>query len=181
MKRLAADGTRRGWNSPTANPTGDNRGAEMPGVPGVPAYAGPGVTARALRGSNRITCGASVKLWSIEGVAEDFGVEPDAARSLLETLGLPLLHLPGTDKRYVNLYGLESALFAMTLPEGLSMGEATASGVDQALVRLHQELAGVMYLASTREAVRERVKRIAYKMTGRLTRKPRRPIIEEQT
>jgi hypothetical protein len=163
---------------------------DMPGVPGVPAYAGPGVASRAARGSNRITCGASVKLWSVEGVAEDFGVTSDAALSLLEALGLPLLHLPGSDKKYVNLYGLESALFAMTIP-GKLVGQANGGqggeGQDLGLLRLHQELAGVMYLGATKQMVRERVKRFAQLLgrgmggqsrTNRKRNKPLTPVVE---
>lgn len=123
--------------------------------PPFPAYAEPTVTSKALKGSNRITCGASVKLWSLEGLAEDFGLAVPDIRALVEALGLPLLHLPGSDKRYVNLFALECALFEMTLPDTLKGSK------DNSLVRLHQELAGVMYMAATKEAVRERVKRFA--------------------
>ena len=122
----------------------------------------PAVQVKAVQGSNRIVVGASVRLWSVEAVCEDLTVLPDAARTLLAALGCPLLNLPGTTKQYVNLYGLESALFALSLPT--TMKQTPDGTNDPELLRLHQELAGSMYLAATREAVRERVKKLAKAM-----------------
>jgi len=117
------------------------------------------IRAKVLQGINRIIIGASVRLWSIEGVAEDLGVSADAALSLLDALGLPRLALPGSPKRYVNLYALESCIFAMSLPT--KMSHTIDGSQDPELIRLHQELAGTIYLAGTKEMVRERVKKLA--------------------
>jgi hypothetical protein len=148
-------------------------------VPGcIPKTLAPEVARVSRQNRDRIVVGASLRLWSVEGVAEDLGIEPDAARSLLDVLGLSLLKLPGSDKRYVNLYWVESALFAMSTPESYVR---TADGAqDHALIRLHQELAGAMYLASSKEAVRERVKKLAKEMgKGLLTSPKKLPIIKE--
>lgn len=158
---------------------------DMPDAPGVPAYAGPTVRSWAARGAMRITCGASVKLWSLEGVAEDFGIEVDAARTLVETLGLKMLHLPGADKVYVNLYCLESALFDMTIADGLVTGPN--GDRDHGLIRLHQELAGAMYLAGTKQMIRERVKKMGQRLAGKgmggqseTNRKRNRPLTPDE-
>lgn len=137
----------------------------------------PAVQARVAQNSNRIVVGASVRLWSVEAVCEDLTVLPDAARTLLAALGCPLLNLPGTTKQYVNLYGLESALFALSLPT--TMKQTPDGTNDPELLRLHQELAGCMYLAATKEAVRERVKKLARQLGRGLTSSKKRPIIKK--
>ncbi len=126
---------------------------------------------KATQGINRIVVGASVRLWSIEGVAEDLGLPTSAALALLEALGLPLLHLPGAEKRYVNLYALESCLFAMSLPT--TMRETPDGTSDEELIRLHQELAGTVYMSATKDAIRERVKKLAVQMGRSLGKKGR--------
>lgn len=128
-----------------------------------------------LQGSNRIVLGASVRLWSIEGVAEDLSIPYDAAAGLVTSLGLPVLHLPGSDKRYVSLYALESAFFSLSLPT--SMVQTPDGARDPDLIRLHQELAGAMYMAAQKEAIRQRVKKLARQMTRGLTSQGKRPII----
>lgn len=132
---------------------------------------------KACQGTNRIVVGASVRLWSVEGVAEDLGVSVDAALRLLEALGLPLIHMPGTEKRYVNLYALESCLFAMSLPT--TMRETPDGAVDGELIRLHQELAGSVYMAASKEAIRERVKKLARQMSRGLTSRTRKATIRK--
>ena len=132
---------------------------------------------RAAQGINRISVGASVRLWSVEGVAEDLGLPASAALALLEALGLPLLHLPGAEKRYVNLYALESCLFAMSLPT--TMRQTPDGAEDRELIRLHQELAGSVYMAASKEAIRERVKKLARQMGRGLTSKRSRTIIRK--
>jgi hypothetical protein len=143
----------------------------------IPPMLAPGVALASRQGRERIHVGASLRLWSVDAVAEDLGVEPDAAKALLDALGLNLLKLPGTQKRYVNLYGLESAMFALSLPT--SMAVTPDGAQDAALVRLHQELAGAMYLAATKEAVRERVKKLAQELGRGLTTANKVPIIKQ--
>lgn len=133
--------------------------------------------ARMLQGINRVAVGASVRLWSIEGVAEDLGLPANAALALLEALGLPLLHLPGAEKRYVNLYALESCLFAMSLPT--TMRQTPDGAEDRELIRLHQELAGSVYMAASKEAIRERVKKLARQMGRGLTSRTKKAIIRK--
>jgi hypothetical protein len=150
--------------------------ATVPGV--IHPQLAPAVALASRQNRNRIVIGASLRLWSVEGVADDLGIEPDAAKSLLDVLGISLLKLPGSDKRYCNLYWLESALFAMSTPEHYIR---TADGAqDPALIRLHQELAGAMYLAASKEAIRERVKKLAKEMGRGLTSPKKLPMIGKE-
>jgi hypothetical protein len=122
--------------------------------------------------------GASLRLSSIEGVALDLGITAEAATGLLATLGCPLVRLPSNPKQYVNVYGFESALFTLTLPPTMCRTADGAQDLD--LIRLHQELAGAMYLAATAEAIRERVKKLARAFGKSLTKKTLTPIISRR-
>jgi hypothetical protein len=102
---------------------------------------------------HRIKVGAGVILVSVDGLAVDWGVPEKGIVSLLATFAIPIITLPGGDKRYVSLYSLESALFEAGLP--------TAFRDDQVLVRCHQELAGVLYGTLSKEVIRERCKSLA--------------------
>jgi hypothetical protein len=126
---------------------------------------------RAAQGINRISVGASVRLWSEGAVAEALGVDLRAAQALLDALLVPRLNLPGAPHKYVNLYALESCLFAMSLPT--TMRETPDGAIDQELIRLHQELAGAVYMTATKEAIRERVKKLALQMGRSLGKKGR--------
>lgn len=119
---------------------------------------------------DRIRIGASVTLLSVTGVAEDWGVTEKAIRTLLATLKLPLIKLPGGDKRYVSLFPLEQGLFELGMPEAFKG--------DRAYLRTLQELAGVLYGTLTREVIRERVKAMAKTLRdGRLTDRKKGPIM----
>lgn len=136
------------------------------------------IARRVGQGRERISVGASVRLWSVDAIAEDLGIDYESTEGLLDTLGICLLKLPGTTKRYVNLYWLESALFSFTTPGTFVR---TADGaIDPILIRLHQELAGAMYLAASKEAIRERVKKLARAMNKGLTPAKKPPIIVKQ-
>ena len=81
-------------------------------------------------------------------------------RSLCATFGLPLCHFPGmsSDARYVLTYAFESAMFELGLPKKIKERPD--------LVRVHQELAGVLYGSLTKEALRERVLQLARTLTS---------------
>lgn len=111
---------------------------------------------------DRIKVGASVVLISLEGVAAALGTSVEEAEGLVQAWGLvPVYVTPGT-KRYVNMYALESFMFAASLPSG--MREKASA---------HQELAGVLYGAIQKEVIERRV-REASQALG-LRRKPGRP------
>lgn len=112
---------------------------------------------RPLQQANHIRVGASVQLSSIEGLANDWGLHANDIAQLLDILKIPKIKFPGGDKRYVNLYSLETSLFCLGLPEELKAQQQS----DPSLLRLHQELAGVLYAGATRETIRYRVKQMA--------------------
>lgn len=114
-----------------------------------------------------ISVGAGVRMISLEGVGKSFGGAPsEAVLRLLDTLGVPRVRYPGLEgKSYVNLYALESCLFPLGLPKQFANGPNNRNGKsDPELIRLHQELAGVLYNTWTKEAVRQRVKKLAREM-----------------
>jgi len=114
---------------------------------------------------DNISVGAGVRMLSEEGVAKCFGCELEQARELLDSLGVPRVKYPTGPKKFVNLYALESLLFPLGLPAQFKNGPNNRNGVsDEGLIRLHQELAGVLYSTWTKEAVRARVKKLAKEM-----------------
>lgn len=115
---------------------------------------------------DRIKVGAGVILVSLDGLARDWGVPEGGVEHLLGTFTIPVIKLPGGDKRYVSLYSLEDALFEAGLPE-------TFKG-DTVLVRTHHELAGVLYGTLSKEVIRERVKALAKSLRSGPPRKTRK-------
>lgn len=132
---------------------------------------------------DQISVGASVRMISLEGVAREFGCSVEQATQMMDTLGLPRVTYPSGSKKYINLYALESLLFPLGLPEQFKNGPNNRNGTsDLNLIRLHQELAGVCYMASTKDAVRTRVKKLAQEMV-RLEKpltKKKKPAIMQQ-
>lgn len=116
---------------------------------------------------DRIKLGAGVILVSLSGLARDWGVPEEGVEHLLAAFTIPVITLPGGDKRYVSLYSLEEALFEAGLPE-------TFKG-DTLLVKAHHELAGVLYGTLTREVIRERVVALANAFRAGPPRKYRKP------
>jgi len=90
---------------------------------------------------------------SLDGLSRDWGVPEKGVEGLLGALHIPVIKIPGGEKRYVSLYSLEDALFEAGLPD-------TFKG-NAALVRAHHELAGVLYGTLTKEVIRERVVELA--------------------
>ena len=102
---------------------------------------------------DRIHIGASVILISLPGLANTMGVTTGDVEKWVDALQVPKLRVPGNEKLYCSLYPLESALFALGMPESFKG--------DRKLVLGCQELAGVLYGTLTREVIRERVKQLA--------------------
>lgn len=86
---------------------------------------------------------------SLEELMDAFGIDEKHVRSLLSVLGVPLVHFPGGEARYVLLYALDMALFNLGLPKVIKESPD--------LARVHHELAGVLYGTLTKEVIRERV------------------------
>ncbi len=102
---------------------------------------------------HRIKLGSSVVLVSVDGIAADWGIQEKSVIRFCAKFGLPLITPEPGGKQYLGLYPFESAMFEAMLP--------TAFAGNQALVRAHQELAGVLYGHITAKLIRERVVAIA--------------------
>ncbi len=102
---------------------------------------------------HRIKLGASVVLVSVDGIAADWGIQEKSVIRFCAKFGLPLITPEPGGKQYLGLYSFESAMFEAMLP--------VAFKGDHALVRAHQELAGVLYGSITAKLIRERVVAIA--------------------
>jgi len=122
---------------------------------------------------------------SEEGVAKCFGCPLEVALEILDTLSLPRVTYPSGEKKYINLYALESMLFPLGLPKQFRNGPNNRDGVsDMGLLRLHQELAAATYASWTTNAVRARVKKLAKEMMNLpdkpLTKVVKPAIIQEE-
>jgi hypothetical protein len=115
---------------------------------------------------DRVHIGASVVLVSLSGLGKTLGIEEEHVRSLLGALEIPIIQIPGSDKRHFSLYALETALFQLGLPTYLK--EAPGLG------RVHQELAGVLYGTLKKEVVRERVHQLARALHPQLLKSGRK-------
>ena len=102
---------------------------------------------------DNLTVGESAKFVAVSALARYLTSPEDAVRRFLAALGIKLVRPAGTEKQYVLVYALESALFEMGLPESFKGGKT--------IVRAHQELAGVLYGALDSEVIRQRVKALA--------------------
>ena len=98
---------------------------------------------------HRIKVGAGLILVSIDGIAQDWGLSELGVRKLLSAFELPLIQMPGGDKRYVNLWVLECALFEAGMPEA-------AKGSQEAVRAIHAS-AGIVYGTMSKEVIRERL------------------------
>lgn len=111
---------------------------------------------------DRIKIGAGVILISLDGLAREWCITSRQVANMMNKMKLPLIMFPGGEKRYVSLYPLEDYFFEMGLPE--------AYKGDVALVKVHHELAGVLYGTLTKEVIRERCKAFSRTLrTGALT------------
>lgn len=117
---------------------------------------------------HRIKVGSGVILVSVDGLAVDWGVPEKGVVSLLATFAIPLITLPGGDKRYVSLWVLECALFEAGLPEA-------AKGSQEAVRAIHAT-AGIVYGVLTKEAIKQRLSLLqqALARTGPHTSKHRK-------
>ena len=94
--------------------------------------------------------GAGAHYTRLDVLANLMGATEKGIRSLLGLLEIPLVHFPGmAESRYVLTYAFESALF------GLGMPKKIKDNPD--LLRVHQELSGVLYGTLTKEALKNRV------------------------
>jgi len=107
-----------------------------------------------------IKLGAGAHYTRLDILGEALGASEDGIRSLCATFGLPLCHFPGmtAEARYVLTYAFESAMFELGLPKKIKERPE--------LVRVHQELSGVLYGSLTKEALRERVIQLAKVLTS---------------
>lgn len=106
-----------------------------------------------------IKLGAGAHYTRLDVLADLLGTTEKGIRTLLAVFKLPVVHLPGTgDSRYILTYGFESAMFSLGMPEKIK------EKAD--LLRVHQELAGVLYGVLTKEALRERVKLLVSQLTS---------------
>lgn len=106
---------------------------------------------------HRIKVGAGVVLISIDGLAVDWGVPESGVEKLLGLFQIPVITIPGGDKRYISLWSLEMALFEAGLPDA-------AKGSQEAVRAIH-EAAGIIYATASKEVVRERVRALAKDMS----------------
>ncbi len=103
--------------------------------------------------------GAGAHYTRLDVLADMMGTTEKGIRTLLATLELPIAHFPGMgDSRYVLTYAFESAMFALGMPKKIK------ENAD--LLRVHQELAGVLYGTLTKEALRERVRLLVKGLTS---------------
>ena len=103
--------------------------------------------------------GAGAHYTRLDVLADLLGTTEKGIRTLLGILELPIAHFPGTsDSRYVLTYAFESAMFALGMPKKIKGSPD--------LLRVHQELAGVLYGSLTKEALKERVKLLIKSLTS---------------
>ena len=130
---------------------------------------------------DRIKVGGAVILLSLEGLAGDWGITKSGVLKMLSALGsiegvgnFPLIKFPGGDKRYISLYPLEKALFALGLPAAMR-GERRKANEDGLMDVMHQT-AAILYGTLTKEVVRQRIRLLAQNLKKEsLTKGPRKP------
>lgn len=101
---------------------------------------------------HRIKIGSAVILVSLDGLAVDWGIPEEGIVKLLAIFAIPILTLPGGDKRYISLWPLEMALFEAGLP-------VACKGSQPAIRAIHAS-AGIVYGTLTKEVIRERLSRL---------------------
>lgn len=103
--------------------------------------------------------GAGADYTRLDVLANLMGTTEKGIRTLLGVLKLPIAHFPGmADSYYVLTYAFESSMFALGMPSAIKESPD--------LLRVHQELAGVLYGTLTKEALRERVKQMVQTLTS---------------
>ena len=103
--------------------------------------------------------GAGAHYTRLDVLADLMGTTDKGIRTLLSIFELPTVHFPGmADSYYVLTYAFESAMFSLGMPRKIK------EKAD--LLRVHQELAGVLYGTLTKEALRERVKTLVSQLTS---------------
>lgn len=104
--------------------------------------------------------GAGAHYIRLDVLADMMGATEKGIRTLLAALdNIPIAHFPGmADSRYVLVYAFETAMFALGMPKKIK------ENAD--LLRVHQELSGVLYGALTKEALRERVRLLVKGLTS---------------
>ncbi len=103
--------------------------------------------------------GAGAHYTRIDVLADMLGCSEKGIRSLFAIFEIPVCHFPGmADSYYVLTYAFESAMFNLGMPKGVQ-GSSD-------LLRVHQELAGVLYGTLTKEALKERVKKMIKQLTS---------------
>lgn len=106
--------------------------------------------------------GAGAHWTRLDILADAMGTTQKGIRTLLATLEppVPAYHFPGMgDSHYVLTYAFESALFALGMPKEIRGNKD--------LLRVHQELASVLYGTLTKEALKERVKMMIKELTSK--------------
>lgn len=123
--------------------------------------------------------GAGAHYTRIDVLADLMGTTEKGIRTLCSILELPIAHFPGTgDARYILTYAFESALFNLGMPKKIKEKPD--------LLRVHQELAGVLYGSLTREALKERVILLAKSLTSagenaKIGKRRKRPMSARRT
>lgn len=104
--------------------------------------------------------GAGAHYTRLDVMADLLGSTEKGIRTLLSIFGIPIAHFPGmaADSHYILTYAFESAMFNLGMPKNIKESPD--------LLRVHQELASVMYGTLTREALRERVKLLIKSLTS---------------
>ncbi len=103
--------------------------------------------------------GAGAHYTRLDVLADTMSTTDKGIRNLVGLLGLPVAHFPGMEESsYVLTYAFESALFALGMPKAIRE--------QPDLLRVHQELAGVLYGSLSKEVIRERVKLLAKTLTS---------------
>lgn len=106
-----------------------------------------------------IKIGAGAHYIRLDMLTDLMGTTEKGLRTLIAILGIPIAHFPGmTESNYILAYAFESALFALGMPKAIRE--------QPDLLRVHQELAGVLYGTLTKEVIRDRVKLLAKSLTS---------------
>lgn len=104
--------------------------------------------------------GAGAHYTRLDVMADLLGSTEKGIRTLLSIFDIPIAHFPGmaADSHYILTYAFESSMFSLGMPKKIKENPD--------LLRVHQELAGVMYGSLTKEALRERVKMLVRTLTS---------------
>ena len=96
-----------------------------------------------------------------------------SALGSMEGVGkFPLIKFPEGSKRYVSLYPLEKALFALGLPAAMR-GERKKVAEEGLMDVMHQT-AAILYGTLTKEVVRQRIRLLAQNLKKEALTKPKK-------